>query len=806
MKAQVIALVTAGVSLLSAVAQNQTGRLSIDFDKPGVKVSPLLYGIFFEEINRAGDGGIYAEMIQNRSFEDNVDVPVAWKTENATASLDKGTPLNPNNPTSLRVEAQAGGGVANVGFLGGGPRWNMREWQKDYLPKQPAKIAVETGKDYDLSLYARAQGSISLIATLKGADGKVLASKKIKGLGNGWKNFSVSLTPSATDANASLMVSSETAGTFWLDMVSLFPQDTWKGRKNGLRADLMEKLVAMKPTFVRFPGGCFVEGHQIENRVQWKNTIGDIAERPGHLNRNWGYYSTDGLGQHEYLQMCEDLEAAPVFVINCGMGHRDGGMYAVPMNEMQPFVQDALDAIEYANGPATSKWGALRAKNGHPKPFNLKMIEIGNENGGPDYHERYALIHDAIKAKYPDMQLIANEPVPNRTPDMVDPHHYGDFESFLSQVTRYDSYDRSAPKVYFGEYAQTEDAGNGTLQAALGEAAFMTGLERNGDVVAMASYAPLLCNPEWRGWNPNAILFNQHEVYGTPSYWVQAMFANNRSDQILPTELDAPVSAPSVIEGKVGVGTWNTHAEFKDFKVVKDGQTLFESDFSKGLEGWQTPRGKWSTADGVLRQTSDENATLAMVGDASWRDYTITLKARKLSGAEGFLITFGAPNDSRRSWWNLGGWGNIAHGVESSGLNGARTDGKIEIGRWYDIKIEIYGTKVSCYLDGQLVHTVMREPLRTTAAVAGRDLNTGETILKFINASANPQTITLELRGGKPGKIKGRAIVLTSKNARDENSFAKPERIVPREESFAVDAPNFTRTFPANSVTILRWK
>lgn len=793
MRTNILVLAVAAALISPAVAQNQTGRLSVDLDKPGIKVSPLLYGIFFEEINRAGEGGIYAEMIQNRSFED-ADSPASWKAHDATIALDKSVPLNAKNPTSLRVEAAQGGGVFNGGFA--------RDWQ---TRNDPGRIAVEQGRKYDLSFYARSQTPVTLTVSLQGANRKTLASQKVSGVGAGWKQHSVTFSPKETDSYSRLAISSEQAGTFWLDMVSLFPRDTWKGRKNGLRADLMEKIAAMKPAFVRFPGGCFVEGFGIENRVQWKKTIGDIAERPGHMNRNWGYYSSDGLGQHEYLQMCEDLGAEPVFVINCGIGHDAGRMYVVPMAEMQPFVQDALDAIEYANGPVTSQWGALRAKNGHPAPFNLKMMEIGNENGGPDYHERYALIHDAIKAKYPELQLIANEPVPTRTPDMVDPHHYGDFASFLSQITRFDSYERSSPKIYFGEYAQTEDAGAGTLQAALGEAAFMTGLERNGDVVKMASYAPLLCNPEWRGWNPNAILFDQSSVYGTPSYWVQAMFATHRGDQILPTDLEVAMAAPPAIEGRIGVGTWGTQAEFKDIKVVKGGQTLYESDFSKGTQGWRTPRGQWTAENGVLRQTGDGNGTLALVGDRDWRDYTLTLKARKISGSEGFLITFGARNEEK-SWWNLGGWGNTGHGVESSGLNGQRADGKIETGRWYDIKIELQGTKANFYLDGKLVHSLGREPLRTFAAVAGRDLKTGETIVKFVNASEEPRTINLELRGGKAGKISGRAWVLTSAGARDENSFGSPTRIAPREEPFAAEAPNFTRAFPANSVTILRWK
>jgi alpha-L-arabinofuranosidase len=794
MKATTLVIAFANALIASAYAENQTGRLSIDLEKPGIKVSPLLYGIFFEEINRAGDGGIYAEMIQNRSFED-ADSPVGWKARDAAIALDKSVPLNAQNPTSLRVEAAKGGGVSNGGFA--------RDW---HSRNDPGRIAVEQGKKYDLSLYARSQNPVTLTVSLQSANRKILASQKISGVGASWKQFPVTFTPKESDSYARLVISSEQAATFWLDMVSLFPRETWKERKNGLRPDIMEKIAAMKPAFVRFPGGCFVEGIGIENRVQWKKTIGDIAERPGHANRNWGYYSNDGLGQHEYLQMCEDLGAEPLFVINCGMSHptQPGPLYAVPMDQMDPYVRDALDAIEYANGPVTSKWGALRAQNGHPAPFRLTMMEIGNEEVGRDYAERYALLYDAIKAKYPDVQLIANEPVSTRTPDLIDPHHYGDFPSFLSQVTRFDSYDRTAPKIYFGEYAQTEDAGAGTLQAALGEAAFMTGLERNGDVVKMASYAPLLCNPDWRGWNPNAILFDQSQVYGTPSYWVQVMFANHRSDQIYPVELDLPAAAAPVIQGKIGVGTWGTQAEFKDIKVVQGGQTLFESDFSKGLNGWRTPRGRWTTENGVLRQTGDANGTLAMAGDASWRDYNLTLKARKISGSEGFLITFGAHNDEK-SWWNLGGWGSALHGVEAPGLNGPRTDGRIETGRWYDIKIELQGTQANFYLDGRLVHSLTREPLRTFAAVAGRDQKTGETILKFVNASEEPRTINLELRGASAGKITGRAWVLTSANARDENSFESPLRVSPREEPFAADAPNFTHAFPANSVTILRW-
>mgnify|MGYP001248597341 CR=1 FL=1 len=801
-------------STAPAVPAAATGaRLTVEVDKPGPAVSPLLYGIFFEEINRAGDGGIYAEMVQNRSFED-ADFPVAWTVTGGTAALDRIRPLNAKNPTSLRLEIPAGGkrvAVASDGFRGfpQRPRNRPQEWLPRF-EQSTGGIAVAQGKTYDLTLYARAGGGFSgpLTATLERKDGTVLASKTIRGIGGDWKKYAVSLTPQATDSEARLVLSAEAPGTLWLDMVSLFPRDTWKKRKNGLRADLMEYIERMRPAFVRFPGGCFVEGDEIDNAFRWKDTIGDIAERPGHWNL-WGYRSTDGLGYLEYLQMCEDLKAEPLFVINCGMSHENGRLnaHAVPMDKMGEYVQDALDAIEYANGPVTSKWGALRAKHGHPKPFNLKYLQIGNENGGPAYEERYALFHDAIKKRYPDIELVACDwgGVPkNRPLDIIDPHLYSDPDTMRAQADRFDSYDRKGPKVYFGEYAVTSNAGTGNLQAALAEAAFMTGLERNGDIVMMSSYAPLLSQIDWKAWNPNAIVFDQARIYGTPSYHVQAMFARNRADRLLPVRVEQPAAAPETPRGLIGVGTWGTQAEYKDVRVTRNGQTLFASDFSGGMGDWKPGRGTWEVKDGVLRQTGGEEDARALVGDPNWSDYTLTLKARKLGGREGFLILFQAPGDQTKSWWNLGGWNNTLHGLEVPGLPETRVPGSIETGRWYDIRIELQGQNIKCYLDGKLIHDVTRKPAPTLFAVAGRDNATGETILKVVNASGRPLEAAIDLKGAKRPGLRGKALVLASDGPHDENTFEAPERVVPREKAVSVTQPGTTYTFPAYSVTILR--
>ncbi|HEY3284068.1 MAG TPA: alpha-L-arabinofuranosidase C-terminal domain-containing protein, partial [Armatimonadota bacterium] len=514
----------AGLVCLGAgpVVRADEASITVDLAHPGGPVSPTLYGIFFEEINHAGDGGLYAEMVRNRSFEDAQGLS-SWSVVSdgaATAKLALNTdsPLNSRNPRSLKLETSGTGtgraGVANSGY------WGM---------------AVTKGHSYALSLYARREGAgpDTLVATLESPSGDVLAKGRVSGVGTEWKQFSCKLAAKEGAADARLVISPTTDGAVLLDQASLFPKRTWKGRENGLRRDLGNLVADLAPAFVRFPGGCFVEGDQLANASRWKESVGDPAARPGHWNL-WGYRSTDGLGYHEFLQMCEDLGSEPLFVINCGMAH--GGV--VPMDQLEPWVQDALDALEYALGPVTSTWGAQRARNGHPKPFALRYMEIGNENGWGDtlplYEERYARFYDAIKAIYPSVKLVANVPVSNRPMDLVDDHYYNSPEWFAGSVGRYDKQDRKGPRIYVGEYAVTSGCGQGNLRAALAEAAFMMGLERNSDIIEMASYAPLFVNVADRKWNPDAIVFDSATSFGTPSYHVQKLFARNRPDLLLP--------------------------------------------------------------------------------------------------------------------------------------------------------------------------------------------------------------------------------------------------------------------------------
>jgi len=752
-------------------------RIDVDASSPGHAVSPTLWGLFFEDINLSTDGGIYPEQVRNRSFEDS-DRPEHWLPIGAAEiALDDSRPLSARNPHCLLLTTTApDGGVVNGGY------WGM---------------ALRANEPMVLTLWARGTGTLS--ARLQNYDGSTeYARGAIGALDNDWRQFRLSLIPTGTDPKARLEIRMDQAGTCWLDMVSLMPANTWKG--HGLRPDLCEMLAGLKPAFFRFPGGCWVEGDTMDKAYRWKKTIGDVSEREPLWNI-WGYWATHGLGYHEYLQLAEDLGAEPMFCVNAGMSHKE----VVPMDKMAEFVQDALDAIEYANGPVDSTWGALRAAAGHPAPFNMKYLQIGNENGGPAYRERWALFHRAIKAKYPEIQLVAcvwggypKDPMP----DIIDEHYYNDPEFFIGQTNKYDDYDRNGPKVFVGEYAVTRGCGQGNLRGAIGEAAFMTGLERNSDMVTMAAYAPLLVNVNHRRWNPDLINFDSSRVYGLPSYYVQQMFAENPGDVVLPVTVSAEPVMPAVKGGAIGVGTWLTQAEFKDLRVTRGDEVLFESDFSKGTEGWRLHGGRWETKDGVLRQTTEDENVRAFIGDHNWSSYTLRLKARKLGGNEGFLVSFRVQDEGAKAWWNIGGWGNKRHSVEMAGVSTTPVNGSIETGRWYDIRIELQGAGIRCYLDDKLVHDVAiagQQPLHASATRAGNDV-----VLKVVNVVEVAQEGEVDVRGVELMGAIARMTVLTSASGTDENSLEQPTRVAPVQSTVPVTETTLRHTFPANSLTVIR--
>ena len=514
------------------LAPAQTGTITIQANQPAATISSNLFGIFFEEINFGGDGGIYAEMVRNRSFY-SASSPVFWTlvtngTAAGTMTVDPTMPLNTNIPNSLKLTMTSGTGSlgsANSGY------WGM---------------SLSNGATYNLSFYARTTNGFSgaVTAKLQNAAGTLTyAQASSGGVTGNWQKFSASLTSSATDTNAQLVLSISQPGTIWLDMVSLFPQATFFNRTNGLRSDLANMLAALKPSFMRYPGGNFIESYNMTNAVRWKETVGDISQRPGHNNDSWGYWSTDGYGLDEYARQCQDMGMQLLYGINAGLalGYNGSANNTVPLDQMGPYVQDALDLIQYCNGDTNTTWGALRAANGHPAPYNLHYLEIGNENGGSYYNDRYTLFYDAIKSNYLDIQLISpgnwsGGPPWSRPRDISDEHYYTSASTMASYATKYDSYSRSGPKVFVGEFAVTSGVGTyGNLSGALGEAAFMTGMERNSDLVVMASYAPLFGNVNGLQWSPDLIFYNGSRVFGTPSYYVQQMFSLNRGDVVLPT-------------------------------------------------------------------------------------------------------------------------------------------------------------------------------------------------------------------------------------------------------------------------------
>jgi len=790
-KVKVAAWLAAGILAAAISTHAQPAKISVAVDQPGHRISPTLWGIFFEDINLSADGGLYPELVRNRSFEDS-DKPDFWSLSggSGTMTIDSSRPLNTMNLHSLRLNVVGAFALENDGY------WGMN---------------IVKGDSYMFKLAARAQNfSGPLTVKIVSSAGTVLASGEISGFGNNWRYHTLDLTASDSDPKAHLEILGNGSGSLFLDMVSLLPDKTWKN--HGLRTDLAESLDNLHPAFMRFPGGNWIEGDDLAHMYHWKYTIGDIDSRAPLWN-TWGYNTTQGLGFYEYLQLCEDLGAEPLFGISCGIAL--GDKY-VPMSQMGQWIQDALDAIEYANGPTNSVWGGLRAKAGHPAPFNLKFMEIGNENGGTHYAERWALLVKAIRAKYPEMQLIATSSLQdgshprNPRPDIVDEHYYESPESFMKRATQYDSYDRNGPKIFIGEYAVTQNAGLGHLRAALGEAAFMTGMERNSDVVVLASYAPLFVNMNHRAWNPDLINFDSSHWYGLPSYYVQQMFAENRGDMTLPFQVVSPMADPAVDKGKIGVGTWNTQAEFKDAKVTAlDGTVLFASDFSSGTNGWQMlGDGKWDVDDGALRQNADGTFIRALAGDRNWTNYTYTIKARKLGGAEGFLILFRINGKEDRTWWNIGGWVNTQNAVEI----GSTLDPKpahIETGRWYDIRVEVKDKNVKCYLDGQLIHDVSYNgagQVTSLYASAAKEEKSGDIILKVVNANLGPLETELDLTDAKNLTGNGNAIVLTSDEPTDENSLYEPTKVSPKTEEVDFTGTSLTRSFPGNSFTVLRLK
>ena len=863
----VVGLVAAvfGAIVLGAVfvvgasqAPGGSGRITVDAKSPGTAIPPRLYGIFYEEINHAGDGGLYGELVRNRGFEDanlpptctrdgNFIVPprtphfdtgkpndwrLRWDVEephpswtlavtpggDASIELTADNALTDTTPHSLSVN------VRRIGANGHAAIVNSGYWG----------IGVKAGEEYRLSFWARSTVDLTnaISATLEPAawtpdaggarplplaKAVAVATAPTIAPGPGWKRYSATMRATATDPKGRLALTLP-IGTTQLDMVSLFPAKTFKNRPNGLRADLAQVVADLKPGFVRGPGGCFAEGITIESRPQWKRSLGPIETRPGTYSP-WGYWSTDGFGFHEFLQFSEDIGADALWVVNVGVSCSFRSGTFLPDSDVPALIQDTLDAIEYATGPATSKWGAVRAKNGHPQPFPLKYIEIGNEQQGARYGQRVADFYKATKARYPQMKVALSSWIAGLDRraidavgpiDIIDEHAYKALNWSIENFDSFAAYKREAWELYIGEFATNAGVGRGNWAAAIGDAAYMMSVEKNTDLVKMASYAPLLENVNHRDWEVNMIHFDSSRIFPRATYYVQKLFAEHLPAVNLKTAVEYTPNNDKAIDGRVGVGTWNTAAEFRDIRVERGGKTVYQSDFSTAAGGWSSPaqnaqggRGTWATQDGAFRQSSNAIA-FSFLDASNAADTTITLRARKISGAEGFLV-FGGMVDGRRVQWNVAGWGNTQSALQASdSIVGRAVRGGIETGRWYDLRLEVRGRTVRGYLDGNLLNEATYPRIDTVLAIAGRDDRTGELIIKALNTGPDAAAMTFDLSSAPRVAATGTLTVLSAPNPLDENSFEAPSKIAPVTTPVTGLGRTFTKTLPPYSLSILR--
>lgn len=571
-------LLAVSLLVLGFNAHAQRTTITVKAAQPGKAISPDLIGIFFEDLNYAADGGLYAELIQNRSFEYSPVEQSAWQPlsfwelqrrggGDGSVGVSSMRPVHENNPhyAILTVRTPGDGlGIANSGFGG---------------------VPVKAGESYEASFWAyqaymgimwgRGDNTKAMPMTLRleAKDGQVLAKEKLEVKGRDWRKFTAKLKPARTVNDARLVLLAHEQGAVCLDMISLFPEKTFRNRPNGLRADLAQAIADMKPKFVRFPGGCLVHAGGIRRYYNWKDSIGPVEQRRAGPNYAWGYHQTMGLGYFEYFQFCQDIGAIPVPVVSAGVscqhaGHSPGrGQEGLPLDEMPAYIQDIFDLIEWANGPATSKWGSRRAAAGHPEPFGLKYLGLGNEEEiTPAFRERFKLIFEALQEKHPEIVVIGTTGpfASGRDYDegwkfarelklpMVDEHYYVAPQWFWDNLQRYDKYDRAGAKVYVGEYAAHDrNRQRNTLRSAIAEAAGLTSFERNGDIVHFTSYAPLFARRGHTQWQPDLIYFTGTEVFLTANYYVQQLFGQNSGDTYLTTTIEAEARPPTLAASTV---------------------------------------------------------------------------------------------------------------------------------------------------------------------------------------------------------------------------------------------------------------
>ena len=715
------------------------------------------------------------------------------------------SPYTKKNPHYLRITANSAyAGVKNLGFNSG--------------------ISLEGGERYHFSCYLRkVDEPVKVKACLIGKEGQIYASCEITADASDWKKYTADLEiaegTSCTDANLALVCM--TPGSVEVDFVSLFPAHTYKNRPNGLRKDLCEMLEAMHPKFIRFPGGCLVHDGQLDENARdsmyrWKNTIGPVEERPARRN-NWGYNQTLGLGYYEYFQLAEDIGAEPLPVLPAAYDPHH--QRKVPLDELGPWIDDALDLIEFANGDETTVWGKKRADMGHPKPFGLHYLAIGNEEVGEGFTERYPYFHKAIREKYPDIKLIGSA-----SPfaaggeyergwasarecgcDLIDEHYYMNTDWMIANVDRYDNFLSSDPKVFLGEYASW---GN-QWENGLAEAAFMTGLEKNVHAVGLACYAPMFANVDYVNWRPDMIWFDNHQVYGSVNYYVQSMFMRHQGTHRLDftvTEPELEQTARLLAEQKIRESAKTISGPIR--LLVNEGQGVF---FEVTVKNHDTGKLHRFTdcvcgTESENRAVSYENAVEVGVIPKDWTNYTLTMKAKETEGKKGFLVYLGEESD--HMLWTLGGWQNLDISMEhfKNGRGACLSEAMFsaEKDHEYELMLVVKDRTMKIYVDGEeYLDTIDKIPVPKQLYVsAALDEATGDVIVKAVNITGNSQTAQLALDG-----VNGTHNVLVEKMAAAlsyENTMENKKCVVPAVSEETIPDGTFTRTFEPYSLTILR--
>lgn len=776
-----------------------------------------LYGIFFEDLNHAADGGLYAEMVQNRSFEFcAVDNPsyhplMAWEKIEKKYSrmqwwIQDSHPYSRRNPHYLVCEifeTGMGAGVRNTGFTPG--------------------MYLQKGEKYRFSCLAATdgRGELPLRIVLENDEGRNLGQADIV-VSNGtvWNHYEAEITAQETTTAGNLSIYIEAVGRLYLDMASLFPQKTFMQQRNGLRADIATLLADLKPRFMRFPGGCLVHDGSInaedrDSLYRWKNTIGVLEERPAKRN-NWGYNQTLGLGYYEYFCFCEEIGAKPLPVLPAGYDPHH--QRKVPFDQLDEWIQEALDLISFANDDASAQWGRIRCELGHPEPFGLEYIGIGNEEVGEGFFERYPYFHKAIKEKYPDIQIIASSGpfaagreyekgwncARRNHADLVDEHYYMAPEWFLANHHRYDSFDEKDPRVFFGEYASW---GN-TWYNALIEASYMTGMERNSEKVGLACYAPLLCNVNYINWKPDMIWFDNHQAYGTANYYVQKLFMNHQGDDRIELEMtgiDDSVTIQDDPKGGFGL-------RIEPDTVVRYSQIMIE-DIQNGTI-WKDSE-VYFVGDNVEQYISADPDARVVTEDILLHTvesdhYIITVKGEMLYGRRGFMLQYGNRDEKNRYQWEIGGWQNMDSALtqDIAGRNSCLTQSSFTVAadREYELKLEIEGRHLRAYIDGELIHEIHHapvkiEPLYTAASI---DRQSGDVIVKLVNVQKRPIDTVLHMEGIE--QAKGTAYIMSGFALKDENSFAEPLKVSPREEEIQLTQGCCSCHIDGESVQVLRFQ